>query len=105
MKKQFAIFRERTVVDKISFTKEQFIDIISSDKPTEIQNDEWSSRMPFIVITEYNENGIKYYCNGAADKTPEQKTIEQLYNFLRYQGLDDCYINAPLKMINLISLQ
>ncbi len=92
MKQKFSTLKERTVTDIVPFTKEQFIEMMSSQKPKEIFNGEWSERYPFIVIVEYNESGIKFYCNGRADKTPEQKTIEQLYDWLKYQGLSESYI-------------
>ncbi len=90
MKKVFHTLKKRTVTDIIPFTKEQFLEMMQ-EKPTEIFNGEWTHRMPFVIITEYNDAGLKYYCNGHADRTPEQKTIEELYNFLK-NGLSDCYI-------------
>lgn len=92
MKQQFSTTKQRTVTDVIPFTKEQFFEMMYSEKPTEIYNGHWSDKTPFVVITEYNENGMLLYCNGLVDKIPEQKTVEQLYDFLKYQGLSESYI-------------
>ncbi len=92
MIKSFHSLKERIVTDVISFTESQFADLICFERPKGIFNGVWSSSTPFIVITEYNEFGLKMYCNGLTDKTPEQKTIKELYNFLKYQGLSESYI-------------
>ena|SRR5690348_9678427 len=92
MKQQFSTLKQRVVTDVIPFTKEQFFELMYAEKPTEIYHGLWSSEKPFVVITEYNENGMLLYCNALADKTPEQKTIKQLYDFLKYQGLSESYI-------------
>src|ERR1035438_721287 len=92
MNKFFHIRKDRIVTDIVQFTKEQFIEVMNSEKPSEIVHSAWNNITPFIIITEYNEYGIKFFCNGNADKRPEQTTLGQLYEFLRYQGLEDCYI-------------
>lgn len=91
VKKFFHTKRERTVVDLISFKREQFCETINTAKPNEIYNGVWSERLPFIVVKEYNEEGLIYFCNGWADKTPRQSTVDELYEYLRYQGMSESY--------------
>jgi hypothetical protein len=92
MKYRFSTTKQRVVTDVVPLTKEQFSEMMYSEKPTEIYNWHWSDKNPFIVITEYNENGVLFYCSGLADKTPEQISVQRLYDFLKYQGLSECYI-------------
>lgn len=84
----------RTVIDVEPVSLQEMIDILHKHKPKEIYNLQWSSKIPFIVITEYDEDQIVMYCNGEADKTPYRKTLIGLYDFLKYQGLSDCFFSA-----------
>lgn len=61
-------------------------------KPKEIYHADWSTRMPFLIITEYTEDGFYMYCNSWADRTPQLYTSEKLHSYLNYQGLAHCYI-------------
>lgn len=90
--KYFAVNKVRQVTDVVPFTKDEFIDLIRSSRPKEIYNSYWSSKMPFIVLCRYCENGVDVYCNALTNKTPEYKTYEELYGFLIKQGLQWCYI-------------
>lgn len=92
MQKPFYTQEKVTTTVRKQFTPEQLEQLIISDKPTEIFNEGWSNKAPFIVITEYNEEGFMLYCNGWADKSPQQYSADKLYNFLKYQGLETCYI-------------
>jgi hypothetical protein len=92
MKQLFSTVRKITKEVREPFTHEQLSELIAREKPTEIWHGQWSSKMPFIVITAYNKNGFLMYCNGRADKTPVQANAAKLYSFLHSQGLSDCYI-------------
>lgn len=91
--KYFNTVKKVAKLETSSFTEKQLNELISKNKPSKIYHSQWSRKTPFIVITEYNKSGFKMYCNGAADKTPEQHNSKSLYDFLKYQGLSDCYIN------------
>lgn len=90
---KFSIQGRREVFFDIPFTEEQFVKCINENKPKEIFNSQWSYTIPFIVITEYTEDGFYFYCNGLTNKTPRCETASNLYSFLKYQGLESCYIN------------
>lgn len=97
IKKHFYTPTQRTVTDNVPFTKEQFIELIATQKPKEIWHSEWSSKIPFIIITEYGEGYVMSYCNALAekDRIPVMKTMEEFYGYFKYQGIDKLYINTP----------
>jgi len=86
--------KTRTVIDVEPVSLHEMVAILDKHKPREIYNLQWSSKIPFIVITEYVEGEITMYCNGTADKTPYRNTYRGLYDYLKYQGLSDCFFSA-----------
>lgn len=90
--KKFHTTKERTVTDIIPYTVKQLETLMLVEKPKLIFNAAYSERIPFIVITEYKADGFLSFCTGGADKTPKHTTFERLWDELRYQGLDQCYI-------------
>jgi hypothetical protein len=74
------------------FSLEEFKKILNENKPNEIFNTEYSRKKPCWIITEYlDENNIKYYADGWANKTPISESIENIYTSWRIQGLENCY--------------
>ena len=87
--------RSRNVIDRITFTLEEFIDTLNKYKPKEIFNYYYSSIVPCWTITEYLENGnVKYFAQGWAHKNPVEESMDNLYKSWLLQGLDKCYINV-----------
>ena len=48
MKKVFHHRKERTVIDIVSFSNQEFIDRLIEDKPKELYCSQWSEKTPFI---------------------------------------------------------
>lgn len=92
MRKTFYVEKEKIVKYYETITKEEFFELIHKIKPKEIFCVPWSDKIPFIVITEYNENGMKLFHTTHVDHTPIQKTLLELYKILSMLGLDNCYI-------------
>lgn len=90
---KFQTVKTRIVTEVEPFEWERFVGTIEHWKPWAIYNSQWSTKGPIIVITEYNKKGLIYYFNGQ-DKEPKQSNIRQLYNFLKSNGLSDCYITS-----------
>ena len=91
---KFHTTKERTVIDVIPFTKEQFIKALNENKPTEIFNSHYSSKVPCWTITEYlGDNRVLYFAHGWADKTPVEESMENMYTSWLIQGFQECYIN------------
>ncbi len=92
----FKTYVERSVINEVPFTLEQFVEVMQAEKPDKLYNGGWSNKKPFLIITEHTAGGgggVEFYCNAWADKTPRlQYTLEELYNFLKYQGFSSCYI-------------
>lgn len=87
---------KRIVYDNKPLEEKEFIELLLKHKPTEIYHEYWSRTKPCWIITEYNDNGIMYYSNAYAseDRKPEPKSYNNLYNYLRTQGLQNCFING-----------
>ena len=95
MKVLFSKKAQRTVTYWRIVDLEEFIEIMTKHKPTEIRCDCWSSKMPIYVITEYlQDNRVMAFCNSYEDKSPSEITLEDIYKSLRYGGLSDSYIVA-----------
>ena len=87
---------QRTITDAKLISLEEFIKILQTYKPKEIWCNQWSTKKPFLVITEYlDDNRIKAICNAISDLTPQETTIEQIYKKYRYGGLSDSHFVAP----------
>lgn len=84
---------EKQVVDiNIPFTEMEFINILNEQKPKNIINPLYSSKKPCWVITEYLKNNIvKYFADNWSNKTPQHRSIRELYNEFSIQGLTCCY--------------
>jgi len=92
MEIQFATRETRMVTTFKQVTYEEFAIIIEKYKPREICNSQWSAKIPFIVITEYIESDkMMLYCNAEASKNHTIKTYYELFDFMKYQGLSDCF--------------
>ena len=95
---KFQTTKQRTVTDVRPFTQEEFINALNEHKPKEIFNSHYSSKVPCWIITEYlSNNRIKYFAHSAADKTPIELSMENLYKSWKTQGLEECYINIDTK--------
>ena len=94
-KKYFSKVKERVVKDVTPFDRIEFLSAFLKNRPTEIWCDEWSSKAPLYVITEYKENSIMCYCNSAADKTPTEQDQDYIYYQLKYAGLAQSYFVTP----------
>lgn len=89
--------RDRIVTDVLPISKEDFINILIINKPSKIFNSPYSTKIPCWVITEYLENNrIKYFANGWADKTPVEESIENVYDSWKSQGLTNSYFENEL---------
>lgn len=86
---------QRTVTDTKLVTLEEFIEILQTYKPKEIWCNMWSTKKPFLIITEYlDDNKIKVFCNADSDLTPRKTSIEQIYKSHRYGGLSDSHFTV-----------
>ncbi len=75
-----------TVREQVSLL--EFYQILHTYKPTEFYNTMYSEKTPCWYITEYiNANTVMYYANGWADKTPQEITIERLYQSWNIEGM------------------
>lgn len=92
--KHFYTPTQRTVTDNVPFTKEQFIELITTQKPKEIFNSEYSGKTPLHIITEHGDGYVMYYCTGAADKTPHKMTLTEFYDYCRLSGIANFYIKT-----------
>lgn len=67
----------------------EFYQLLHTYRPTEFYNTMYSEKTPCWVITEYiNANTVMYYANGWADKTPQEITIERLYQSWNIEGMN-----------------
>lgn len=91
---KFGKIKEKVVKDNIPLEEKEFLDILLKYKPTEIYHSYWSSNEPLWVITEYNDSGILYYSNSWPNeyRISKPKTYSNLYNHLRSQGLQYCFL-------------
>lgn len=92
----FHTTKQRVIYDKVALTVKQLEREIYKHKPAEIYNSHYSNEKPFIIITEYVDNGFMQYCTGSADKTPQYSNASLLYLELKYQGFEDCYFHSNL---------
>jgi hypothetical protein len=98
MKTNFFKTEKKEVNINIPFTEMEFINILNEQKPKNIINPMYSSKKPCWVIREYLENNIvKYFADGWADKTPQYRSMRDLYNEFNIQGLASCYFENDLK--------
>ena len=87
---------QRTVTDTRIVTLEEFIAILQTYKPKEIWCNMWSTKKPFLVITEYlGDDKILLFCNANSDLTPQESTMQQIYKSHRYGGLSDSHFVMP----------
>lgn len=92
MKTNFCIKKERTVVDYTVFTEEEFKKALLVNKPKKIFNTHYSTKKPCWIITEYLDNDrVKYYADGWAQKEPVEEKISNIYVSWKNQGLRECY--------------
>lgn len=91
MKIRFYEKKYRVVTDITPISRKILDAFLDEHQPERIFHGGWSKSIPFIVITEYNEDGFKMFCQAWGDKEPQQYDSDKLYNFLRYQGLGECY--------------
>lgn len=92
MEIQFATRKTSMVTILKQVTYEELVIIIEKYNPREIYNSQWSVKIPFIVITDYIESDkMMLYCNAEASKTPTIKSYYELFDFLKYQGLSECF--------------
>jgi len=91
MKTYFATYKERKVTDVTPITREKFIELISSEKPFEIYHSQWSKVTPFIIISEYDGDNLKW--RYSTDKDNDLTSIGELYDSIQYQGITNCYFN------------
>jgi hypothetical protein len=94
--KRFSTTQEVVTTKIIPFSVDELRTLINLEKPKEIWHAGWSSRKPFLIITEYNIEGFMMYCTCWADKTPMQYDAEKLHSYLKYQGMESCYINSDV---------
>ena len=96
MKIEFNHKTKRTVTDTRLVTLEEFTAILQKHKPKEIWCNEWSSKKPFLIISEYlDDDKIKVACNAHSDQTPQESTIQRIYKSYRYGGLSDSHFVTP----------
>lgn len=89
---KFHTTKRRQVSDVIPFTEEQFVKALNDNKPTEIFNPHYSSKVPCWTITEYlGNNRVKYFADVWSDRTPVEESLENLYRSWIFQGLQDCW--------------
>jgi len=71
---------------------EEFKKLLLEYKPKNIINMPYSAKKPCWVITEYLDNDrIKYFANGWADKTPVEASFEDIHSSWLIQGLNHCH--------------
>lgn len=92
MKKYFSTPKEKIIIDIIPFSREEFTELILSERPSEIYHSQWSNNSPFIYIGSYDNDKIewKYYDDVDYRKS---ESVDSLYSSLIIQGLKDCYID------------
>lgn len=96
------IERKIIEVSKVVSLKD-FKRILNDYQPKEIFNSHYSDKTPCWIITEYiNEDNVKYYANAWSDKNSKEVTIKTFYDYLRIEGLNNCYVKVlPLKKAEL----
>lgn len=91
----FCTYRQVIKQVKVPFSIKELQECLSAIEPSEIFHDEWSSDKPFILITQYLADGyFMCFCNAWADKTPQKHNAESLYEWLKFQGFDSCFIKT-----------
>lgn len=93
---QFHTIKERIEKDRIAFGFEEFYQTLIKNKPSLLFHSEWSETKPLYTILEYNGDGLLYFCNNWADKTPHQKTIKEFYDSQKYEGIQYLFINQEV---------
>jgi hypothetical protein len=89
----FRTAKEKKVIEYSPLSVKDLALLITKEKPNKIFNSEWSATKPFLEITEYiNDKRFMMFCNGWADKTPQEFTPIRLYQHLKYQGFESCFI-------------
>jgi hypothetical protein len=89
----FRTEKEKRVIEYSPLSVKDLALLITKEKPNKIFNSEWSATKPFLEITEYiDDERFMMFCNGWADKTPQEFTPIRLYQHLKYQGYESCFI-------------
>jgi hypothetical protein len=92
MKRFFHTVKKIITNEIKTVTLDEFKEMLLTNRPTEIYNSFYSSKVPCWYITQYDGNdSVWFYAHSSADKTPHQMSIDRLYNHLCIQGLKNCY--------------
>jgi len=84
--------RRQTTIIRSAITYRAFANLLRKNRPKELFNPMWSRKKVFFIITEYlPDTDLMGYFIPWADKTPKKLSYQNLYDQLRYQGLDQCY--------------
>lgn len=82
---------ENIVYDDISI--DQFKNMLLSDRPDAIWNNQYSSKVPCYYLSDYTEEGVAVKAHASlTDSLPEFLTWDRLYGRLRISGLGSFHI-------------
>lgn len=105
--------RTKSITTKVVFKLEtkdrpldqiEFGDLLNKYKPTELYHGSWSQKHPFIFLRNWEKDGVLPHFDmyGAAPLgkegphgEPRRREAHDLYQYLKYQGLEECYFFVP----------